>query len=227
MKWSSAVSEQAVLEDAIDACAQSIKNAMGGDELDLTVAFVSPHYQDSYEQVADLLADKLGAKQVFGCCGGGVIGNGLEIEQRAGVSITAAVLPDVTIQPFHLQVNHLPDLDAGPDKWETLLGVTADRNPHFVMVADPFSFPVQDLLMGMDFAFPNSVKIGGLASGAQRQGGNALFLNGQVLRTGAIGLALDGNIVVDTVVAQGCRPVGEPMRISKSDRNMLLELDGQ
>ncbi|MBO19589.1 MAG: hypothetical protein CL732_03515, partial [Chloroflexi bacterium] len=37
----------------------------------------------------------------------------------------------------------------------------------------------------------------------------------------------DGNIVVDTVVAQGCRPVGEPMRISKSDRNMLLELDGQ
>ena len=227
MKWSSAVSEQAVLEDAIDACAQSIKNAMGGEELDLTVAFVSPHYQDSYEQVADLLADKLGAKQVFGCCGGGVIGNGLEIEQRAGVSITAAVLPDVTIQPFHLQVNHLPDLDAGPDKWETLLGVTSDRNPHFVMVADPFSFPVQDLLMGMDFAFPNAVKIGGLASGAQRQGGNALFLNGQVLRTGAIGLALDGNIVVDTVVAQGCRPVGEPMRISKSDRNMLLELDGQ
>ena len=227
MKWSSAISEQAVLEDAINACAQSIKNAMGGEALDLAVAFISPHYQDSYEQVADLLADKLGAKQVFGCCGGGVIGNGLEIEQRAGVSITAAVLPDVTIQPFHLQVNHLPDLDAGPDKWETLLGVTADRNPHFVMVADPFSFPVQDLLMGMDFAFPNSVKIGGLASGAQRQGGNALFLNGQVLRTGAIGLALDGNIVVDTVVAQGCRPVGEPMRISKSDRNMLLELDGQ
>ncbi len=215
------------MEDAINACAQSIKNAMGGEALDLAVAFISPHYQDSYEQVADLLADKLGAKQVFGCSGGGVIGNGLEIEQRAGVSITAAVLPDVTIQPFHLQVNHLPDLDAGPDKWETLLGVTADRNPHFVMVADPFSFPVQDLLMGMDFAFPNSVKIGGLASGAQRQGGNALFLNGQVLRTGAIGLALDGNIVVDTVVAQGCRPVGEPMRISKSDRNMLLELDGQ
>ncbi|MQF94291.1 MAG: hypothetical protein FI731_01240 [SAR202 cluster bacterium] len=227
MKWSSAISEQAVLEDAINACAQSIKNAMGGEALDLAVAFISPHYQDSYEQVADLLADKLGAKQVFGCSGGGVIGNGLEIEQRAGVSITAAVLPDVTIQPFHLQVHQLPDLDAGPDKWETLLGVTADRNPHFVMVADPFSFPVQDLLMGMDFAFPNSVKIGGLASGAQRQGGNALFLNGQVLRTGAIGLALDGNIVVDTVVAQGCRPVGEPMRISKSDRNMLLELDGQ
>jgi small ligand-binding sensory domain FIST len=40
-------------------------------------------------------------------------------------------------------------------------------------------------------------------------------------------LALDGNITVDTVVAQGCRPIGSPMRISKSDRNMLLELEGE
>jgi small ligand-binding sensory domain FIST len=86
---------------------------------------------------------------------------------------------------------------------------------------------VQDLLMGMDFAFPRAAKIGGLASGASRQGGNALFLDGEVWRTGAIGLALDGNITVDTVVAQGCRPIGNPMRISKSDRNMLVELDGQ
>jgi small ligand-binding sensory domain FIST len=95
------------------------------------------------------------------------------------------------------------------------------------MLADPYSFPVQDLLMGMDFAFPRAAKIGGLASGASRQGGNALFLDGEVWRTGAIGLALDGNITVDTVVAQGCRPIGNPMRISKSDRNMLVELDGQ
>ena len=48
-----------------------------------------------------------------------------------------------------------------------------------------------------------------------------------MLRSGAIGLVLDGNITVDTVVAQGCRPIGHPMRISKSDRNMLMELDGR
>ena len=81
--------------------------------------------------------------------------------------------------------------------------------------------------MGMDFAFPGATKVGGLASGATRQGGNALFLDGMVLRNGAIGLALDGNIAVDTVVAQGCRPIGRPMRISNSDRNMLLKLDEQ
>ena len=200
---------------------------MEDETLDMAIVFISPHYEDSYEQVAGLMAENLGARHVFGCSGGGVIGNGQEIEQRAGISITAAVLPDVDIKPFHLQVHRLPDLDAGPDKWETMIGVPADRDPHFVMVADPYSFPVQDLLMGMDYAFPKATKIGGLASGASRPGGNALFLDEQVLRTGAIGLALYGNITVDTVVAQGCRPIGQPMRISKSDRNMLLELDGK
>ena len=227
MKWTSALSEQPVLDDAIAECAVAIKTSVEDEALDLAIVFISPHYEDSYERVAGLMAENLGARHVFGCSGGGVIGNGQEVEQRAGVSITAAVLPNVDIKPFHLQVHRLPDLDAGPDKWETMIGVPADRDPHFVMVADPYSFPVQDLLMGMDYAFPRATKIGGLASGASRQGGNALFLDEQVLRTGAIGLALYGNITVDTVVAQGCRPIGQPMRISKSDRNMLLELDGK
>ena len=227
MKWTSAISEQPALDDAIAECAVAIKTSVGNEPLDLAITFISPHYEGSYDRVAELMAEKLGARHVFGCSGGGVIGNGLEIEQRAGVSITAAILPNVDIKPFHLQGNGLPDMDAGPDKWETLIGVTADRDPNFVMLADPYSFPVPDLLMGMDYAFPRAAKIGGLASGASQQGGNALFLDEQVLRTGAIGLALDGNIIVDTVVAQGCRPIGQPMRISKSDRNMLVELDGK
>ena len=225
MKWTSALSEQPILEDAIAECGVAIKSSVGDADLDLAVTFISPHYEDSYDRVADLMAGSLGAKHVFGCSGGGVIGDGREIEQRPGLSITAAVLPDVDIRPVHLQVDGLPDPDAGPDKWMDLFGVAPERDPHFVMLADPYSFPVQNLLMGMDYAYPKATKIGGLASGASREGGNALFLDGEVLRSGAIGLALDGNITVDTVVAQGCRPIGKPMRISKSERNMLLELD--
>jgi small ligand-binding sensory domain FIST len=95
------------------------------------------------------------------------------------------------------------------------------------MLADPFSFPVQNLLMGLDFAFGRSAKIGGLASGAREQGGNALFLRDKAYRSGAVGLALHGNIEVDTVVAQGCRPVGKPMHITQSRQNLLVELDGE
>ena len=89
------------------------------------------------------------------------------------------------------------------------------------------SFPCQNLILGLDFAFGDSPKIGGLASGGQQHGQNALFLGSAVYRDGAIGVALTGNVQVDTVVAQGCRPIGNTMRITESRQNMLLKLDDE
>ena len=226
MKWASAISEQPSLESGLSECASSISEQLG-ETPQLAVAFVSPHYQADYSRVGPLLSGLLGSDHSFGCSGGGIIGAGVEVEQRPALSVTAATLPGVNIEAFHLEGDKLPDLDAGPDKWQDLLGVSDAQEPQFVILADPFSFPVQNLIMGLDFAFPRAAKIGGLASGAQRAGDNALFLDGHVHGTGAIGLALHGNIMVDTVVAQGCRPIGEAMRITSSHRNVLAELDGK
>jgi small ligand-binding sensory domain FIST len=227
MNWASAVSEQADLTRAIEECADGVRSRLGDSAPDLAVTFVSSHYERDYDDVARLVEEKLATAMVFGCSSGGVIGGGLEVEHRPAVSITAAVMPGVEIVGFYLDQESLPDPDAGPGAWEELLNVFAGQDPQFVMLADPVSFPVQDLLMGLDFAFGRSVKIGGLASSADQQGRNALFMDGRVYRSGAIGLALQGNITLDTVVAQGCRPIGEPMRVTRSRRNVLIGLDGQ
>ena len=226
MKWASAISEQSSIDGAIAECAASIR-AQLGEAPHLAVAFVSPHYQPEYARVGPMLNEQLGAQHTFGCSGGGIIGAGLEVEQRPALSVTAASMPGVDIEAFHLEGDKLPDLDAGPDKWRDLVGISEGQEPHFVLLADPYSFPVQNLIMGLDFAFPSAAKIGGLASGAQRPGDNALFLDGSVHGSGAVGLALHGNILVDTVVAQGCRPIGDAMRITSSHRNVLVELDGK
>ncbi len=227
MKWASAITEQTSLEGAIEECASQIQSQLGNEAPDLAVTFVSPHYEPDYGRVIELVRQGLGPATLLGCSGGGIIGNGLEVEQRPALSITAARLPGVEIEGFHLEAGSLPDLDAAPDAWHDLVHVTPDQDPQFVMLADPFSFPVPNLLMGLDYAFQGAAKIGGLASGAQQQGGNALFLGDQMHRSGAVGVALRGNIMVDTVVAQGCRPVGQPMRVTKCARNVLAELDGE
>ncbi|MDE2842057.1 MAG: FIST C-terminal domain-containing protein [Chloroflexota bacterium] len=231
MKWASALSEHPSLETAIDECVSSLREQLGEVQPDLAVVFASSHHHSNYEAVPQLIGQALsggsGAPLVLGCSGGGIIGNGQEVEQSPAFSITAASLPDVTVTPFHLASDALPDLDAGPTSWEDLLGVSPSHAPQFVVLADPFSFPVQNLILGMDFAFAGSAKIGGLASGAQQQGGNALFLGSRVHRSGAVGVALHGNITIDTVVAQGCRPIGQPMRITQSRRNLLEALDGE
>jgi small ligand-binding sensory domain FIST len=40
-------------------------------------------------------------------------------------------------------------------------------------------------------------------------------------------VALSGNIVLETIVAQGCRPIGKPYLVSKGERNIVLELNEQ
>jgi small ligand-binding sensory domain FIST len=162
----------------------------------------------------------------LGCSGGGVIGGGEEIERAPGVTLVAARLPDVHLTTFHV-TDPLPDLDGPPDAWERLVGMRLQEEPQFVLLADPFSVRAEALLAGLDYAFPSSPKIGGLASGATSPGLNALFLDDEVFTDGAVGVALSGNVVVDTLVAQGCRPVGELMRVTRCEGNILYELDGR
>jgi small ligand-binding sensory domain FIST len=55
----------------------------------------------------------------------------------------------------------------------------------------------------------------------------ALFCNYRLYREGTVGVALSGNIVLETIVAQGCRPIGRPYRVTEGERNILLKLEEQ
>ena len=225
MKWASAVSERPDLEEAMEEAVAEVRAELGDSQPDLAAVFVSPHHAQGYARIGSLVSEALGPRVLLGCSGGGVIGGGQEVEFRSGLSLTAAALPAVEILPFHVEEGALPDPDAPPEAWEGLVGTSPASQPHFLLLADPFTFPAERLVQGLDYAFTASIKIGGLASGAQRPGGNALFFGDQVHRSGAIGVALQGNIAVEAIVAQGCRPVGPVMRITRCAHNMLIELD--
>ena len=38
---------------------------------------------------------------------------------------------------------------------------------------------------------------------------------------------LRGNVVMDTIVAQGCRPIGEPLFVTWAEENILCQIDGR
>ncbi len=225
MHWASAVSDNESLDAAIEECVSQVSNELGNDSPDLAVVFVSSQHATRYEEVPGLVQKGLGARVLFGCSAGGVIGGGREVEHRPGFSLTAAHLPDVELFPFYMERDRLPDADASPKAWEETINVEATKEPHFLLLADPYTFPAGELLAGLDYAFKSSVKVGGLASGDVQGAGNKLFLGDQVYQSGAIGLAMCGEITVDTVVAQGCRPIGNPMHITRCEKNLLLELD--
>ncbi|GJL79148.1 MAG: hypothetical protein NPINA01_21370 [Nitrospinaceae bacterium] len=225
MKWASAISTQDTIEACIEEATQSIKKQLSGKLADLTIVFVSPHFAGDYQKIPLIIRERMEPGLFFGCSGGGIIGAGKEVEQQPAFSITAAHLPGVKVQPVQTDTLELPDQDTGPGVWRDWLGVSAESHPHFIFLADPFSFRGEEFLAGLDFAYPNSKKVGGLASGAQTQGGNALYLGNEIYSEGLVGVALSGNIELDTIVAQGCRPIGQPLKITQCQQNMLQKLD--
>lgn len=230
MQWVSALSTRPSLESALKEVVEQADRDLEGPA-DLALIFISSAFASEYSRLMPLLQELLPVPAILGCGGGGVIGTnrgGLteEVEGSPAVSLSLARLPGVNVRTFHVGAEELPDLDSPPDTWVDLLGVPAEEEPQFIILADPFSAKINDLLQGLDYAYPGAPKVGGLAGGDGTRGA-ALFSNYQLYREGTVGVALSGNIVLETIVAQGCRPIGHPYRVTEGERNILLKLEEQ
>jgi small ligand-binding sensory domain FIST len=221
MKWASALTQSTRLSEALPELESGLS---GLDEIDLLVAFVSGHYRARALELSGLLRETFGAKTLIGCSAAGVVGTRRELELEPGIALAAAHLPGVSRTTVAITREELPSPDAGPAAWVERLGIPRDPTPHFVILSDPTSSDPTSLLDGLDFAYPQSTKIGGLASDGTN---NALFLDDQVLSGGTVLLGLSGNLELESIVAQGCRPIGAGYRITGCKHNLLLELDGR
>ena len=227
MQWGSSLSRRRETDAALDECVRALGAQLDDPAAsDLVAVFASPGYDRPTPPLAAAVGDRFPRATVIGCSGAGVIGSGHEEEERPALSVTAGSLPGAHVAGFHLRAADLPSPDDPPDAWSALLGTRPDADPHFLVLADPFTMDGEALLAGLDYAFPRAAKIGGLASGGGRGSPHGLFLNGTVHREGAVGVALTGDVVVDTVVAQGCRPIGRPMRITEAAHHLIVAVDG-
>jgi small ligand-binding sensory domain FIST len=212
MRWSSAISERVPLASAVEECAAALRAGLDGAAPELVLAFVSPHHAGAYAQLPSQIAAAFPGALLIGCSANGVIGDGREVEERGALSLTAASLPGVTLAPFHDDGGDPPSLPGAPQ---------------FLLLADPFTCDAESLAERLDTAYPDSRKVGGLASGGHFPGANSLFLGGDVRSRGAVGVALSGDVQLDTIVAQGCRPIGVPLAITRCEDNLILELGGK
>lgn len=227
MKWAAALSREPSFDDAVNECAGLVRHRLGDGSVTLAFVFVTPHFADHYHHIYQAVRHALKMETFLGCSAAGVIGAGEEVERTPAISLVAARLPDVSVHPFHILQEDLPDLDGPPGDWERLFGYSSESEPQFILLSDPFSANPEAVITGLDYAYPASAKVGGMASGASSPGSNALFINDKVFSEGTIGVALSGDIAVDTIVAQGCRPAGPMMQITRADQNLLYELDGR
>lgn len=192
---------------------------------DLVLMFASPHHTADGDRLPIDVQRHLSARVVLGCSGESIIGHNREIERAPALSLWAACLPEVQVEPMHLQAVQTPDglSFAG---WSDRLPAAWPTESSLLVLADPFTFPAAEFLHRLNEDQPGIPVVGGMASGGG-PGQNRLYLNGAALRQGAVAVWLHGRLRLRTVVSQGCRPIGRPWVVTKADHNLIQSLGGR
>ncbi len=227
-------------DDPIDAALQicdRIKQQLDTAP-DVLMLFVSIHHARRMGMIADTLRDKLGSKHMLGVTASSVVSGAIEIDDGPAISAMACRFPGVEIKPFWIE--HLSPRESMEERTAALsecIGATDDMRAALIF-ADPFSVPLVNLIPALSACRMQVVAdsgridhigtiIGGMASAGNKPSSNTLLLDGEIRNSGAMGITLSGPIQIDTVVSQGCRPIGQPMVITKARGNLILELAGQ
>ena len=217
---------------SLDEAVKDVVSQLGRrGEADLALVFASTGYASDLPRLLPLLRQELRSRHWIGAAGGGVVGTlpdgrATEIEQAPSLSVTLLQLPGAEITTSGLSTETLPDLDGPAQQWQEWSGVDPEHCRSQILLIDPTSSNINDLISGLDYAFPGAATIGGIACPHNAPHGS-LLLDDRVV-TGAVVCSIGGDWRLDTVVAQGCRPIGPVFSIEQVQRNVLLELsDGE
>ncbi len=226
MRFTSGISDAGTAREAVEAACRQVVEQLAGNPCDLVCVFASTIYQASWPELLASISEQLKPHVLIGCSGSGIIGGGKELEWVPAISVIAAHLPGVRLFPFAVAPDEL-DLSTPGGFWVDKIGASPEANPIFVLFADPYTAQPAKLISELNATYRSRPIIGGLVSGGNQPGEHFLFMDTEVYREGAVGVAMTGNITVDTIISQGCRPVGRPVIITKAEENIIWELGGQ
>ncbi|MDP9071023.1 MAG: FIST C-terminal domain-containing protein [Actinomycetota bacterium] len=220
MPFAAALSLHPVTAHAVGEVTGQVLERLG-EGVDLAMVFVTPAHAGALEDATAAVRSLLRPRTVLGCAAVSVVGTAREVEEEAGVSLWAGRFGPVV--PVRLEARQTPD-GVSVTGWPE--DVAFDPGA-LLLLADPFSFPAEAFYAELARRHPGLPVIGGNASAARGPGGNRLALDGEIFTSGAVGALLGPGVEVETVVSQGCRPVGQPYVVTRAERNIVYELGGE
>lgn len=222
----SALSTKQDWRGAVKEVALKVSDGLGGS-CDLAMLFITELYPGlDAASLPALIGEFLSYNALIGCNSSGVIAGMREVEMEPAVTLMGMRLPDVKLTQFYLSPPVLSGLPDGEALLRRLDVYPTDR-PKFLAFADPMTCDVERWIKLFNDGFPAAPVIGGLASGLAIGRPSWMLLGGDSYTEGAVGVALSGQVDFEVVVAQGCRPIGTPLIVTKAEGHVLYELGGQ
>ena len=219
MGFSSDVASPAAAAEATRAALAALEGRPAG----MALVFASPHHADRAQDVLDAVHDVASPAALVGCVSEAVVAGPREIEDEPAVSVWLSDIEGA--QTFHMQFSRTES--GGLFSGWLFERPEEGAAPVHLLIADPFTFPVDHLLGHLNESVPGAVVVGGMASRGGSGGETTLFQDRSIRRDGAVGVRLPSSITVRTFVSQGCRPIGDSYVVTRAEQNVLYGLAGR
>lgn len=223
-RFANALTTESDSPRALREALAELESGLAGTTPDVVLAFATHHHGPALEGLGPEVARATGAGLVAGCTAESVIAGSREVEGRPAIALWAAYLPGTELRAWDVQARAGED---GEPVFSRLPAVRDDERASLLVLADPYSFPVEPFLARLLEEMPGVPAMGGLASGAMGPGQTLFFTADGVRDSGCTVITLEGEIELVPVVSQGCRPVGKPWVITDCDRNQIKKLGGK
>jgi small ligand-binding sensory domain FIST len=210
-------------EAALKAWAQQLRQSLRAPRVSLGLLFMTPHYFESAARILEILRVHAEIPLLLGCSSTGLIIGAREIEDEPGLVLALFSLPGAELRGVHFTQEQVEEAN-GPGYWALETGLTAEQINGWLAFADPFNLNAEAWLRGWNEAYAPKPIVGGLASGDFSQRATQLYLDGGVFEEGGVAVAVAGEVELQSVISQGCTPIGQTWTITKAEGNILHKI---
>jgi small ligand-binding sensory domain FIST len=210
-------------EDAIRHWAEKLRSSLAAPKVSLGLIFLAPRFFEQAAQILEIVQLHARVPLLAGCSSQALIAGGEEIEENAGISLGLFSLPGAELKAFHFKQENV-DESTGAAYWHHETGIDPGATNGWLAFADPFNMDCDSWLRAWNEAYAPLPVLGGLASGDFSTRSTQLYLNREVYDEGVVAIAVAGEIALESVISQGCTPIGETWTITKADQNFIYEI---
>jgi small ligand-binding sensory domain FIST len=210
---------------ALEAARQVVEG-LGGEQPDWCIAFATMDHGENLHALLESLSGAAGTPYVAGCSASGILGAGAELEQGPAIGLLGVRSDQMRATPFLFHDEGDRGMTVGIRLGQRLL---SSRNSDDMLLVwpDPYHVRPDRLLQSIDAVLGSVRVVGGAASARGIDGSTFQFCGSETGSTSVSGIRLGGRFRHAIGITQGCRPLGGPVRVTRSHDNMILEIDGR
>jgi small ligand-binding sensory domain FIST len=210
---------------AREAATQAIERG-NISKADWAVVFTTFPHRAGYREILKSVCRVTGTTNIAGCSGIGVLTNQGEVEGSPGVAVLAVSSDKMHATSFLANRTDDGGVKAGVEIGERMIPLKGE-NAIITILPDPFYIHPELLLRGIESRLGDVPIVGASASEHPAFNETYEFCGETAVSGGVSGLMIEGSFTHTIGITQGCQPVGLPCIITKSDKNLIFELDGE